>query len=261
MSNAEHEPTHKLTPDLQPEPLGYILGVQFHEPLKLVRQRGMEFGAKLSAYFDARGVDLQDSSWTFSQPLGDSAAGLFQVTIQEQAVTLEARLPTNNLEWFEHRYEFILEEFRKAFKPTFLISSTAKVIATISVDGDAREFLFNHVANIPHERLRPLGRPVHIVGMRLGMPPFQLQTPPKGKRKKGKVVKSAEWAVDVKAESLAIDTRKLYLEVTGQWPPGPKAWTTKVTKESVTRLGIVKGFLTDRVVAFLNGNDGNGGEK
>jgi len=51
------------------------------------------------------------------------------------------------------------------------------------------------------------------------------------------------------------------LEVTGQWPPGPKAWTTKVTKESVTRLGIVKGFLTDRVVAFLNGNDGNGGEK
>ena len=42
MSNAEHVPTNRPAPKAKLEPLGYILGVQFHEPLKLVRQRRME---------------------------------------------------------------------------------------------------------------------------------------------------------------------------------------------------------------------------
>lgn len=146
----------------------------------------MEFGAKLAAYFDARGVELQDRSWTFSQPLGDSAAGLFRVVIQEQAVTLEARLPTNPLEWFEHRYEFILNEFQETFKPAFLITSTAKILATIQIDGDARSFLLQHVANMPVKRLEALHRPIHIVGLRLAMPAFELQEPPKPKGTKAK---------------------------------------------------------------------------
>ena len=186
MSSAEHEPTDLPVPGAAIEPLGYVLGVQFHEPLKLIRQRRMEFGAKLAAYFDARGVELQDRSWTFSQPLGDSAAGLFRVVIQEQAVTLEARLPTNPLEWFEHRYEFILNEFQETFKPAFLITSTAKILATIQIDGDARSFLLQHVANMPVKRLEALHRPIHIVGLRLAMPAFELQEPPKPKGTKAK---------------------------------------------------------------------------
>jgi hypothetical protein len=257
MSSPEHEPTNYPVSDAKITPLGYILGVQFHGPLKLVRQQGLEFGAKLSAYVDARGVDLQDSSWTFSQPLGDSAAGLFRVTIQEEAITLEARMPTSPLEWFEDRYGFILDEFQKSFKPAFVISSTAKVMATIPVDGDARAFLFEHVANMPPERLNPLGRPLHIFGMRLGMPPFQLQMRPKGGSKKGKVI-STEWSVDVKVESLAVDTRQLYLEVTGQWPPNPKAWDGRATKESVARLATVKEYLEKHVLPFLKNNRSNG---
>ena len=96
----------------------------------------------------------------------------------------------------------------------------AKVMATVPIDGDAREFLFTHVANLPKEKLNPLRRPVHLFGIRLGMPAFQVETPPKGKKKKGQIIESAEWGVDVKAESLAVDTRKLFLEATGQWPPG-----------------------------------------
>ena len=128
MSNAEHEPTNKPVVNAALEALGYVLAVQFHEPMKLVRQQGLQFAAKLSAYVDPRGVELQDGSWVFSQPLGDSAAGMLQVAVHEQTVTLEARLPTNPLDWFERCYEIILDEFQNTFKPTFLISSTAKVL-------------------------------------------------------------------------------------------------------------------------------------
>jgi hypothetical protein len=261
MSNAEHYPTNLPVPNAPLEPVGYVLGVQFHEPLKLIRQRGMEFGAKLATYFDARGVDLQDRSWTFSQPLGDSAAGLFRVVIHEQAVSLEARAPTNTLEWFEHRYEFILNEFQEAFKPALLISSNAKVLATIQIDGDARNFLLEHVAHMPIEKLNSLRRPIHIIGLRLAMPAFEVQEEPapkpkagkrKGKPKKAKIIESVEWAADVKAESLAVDTGKLYLEATGIWPPGPRIWDNEATKEAVTRLATVKAYLADRFVPFLN---------
>ncbi len=251
MSNAEHEPTNKPMSDAALEPLGYLLGAQFHEPMKLVRQRGLELAVKLSAYVDPRGVELQDGSWVFSQPLGDSAAGLFRVVVQEQSLVLEARLPTNPLDWFERRYEIILDEFQNTFKPSFLISSTAKVSGTVRVDGDARTFLFEHVASIARDKLQPLGRPIHIVGLRLGMPAFELQEPPKGKRKKGKMIQSEEWAVDVKAESFAADTQKLYLEAVGQWPPVPKRWNKDATKEVVTRLATVKQYLTDRFLPFL----------
>ena len=263
MSSAEDQPTNRPTSDARLEPLGYILSIQFHEPIKLLRQKGYEFAAKLSPYVDARGAELQDNAWIFSQPLGDSAAGLFRLLVQEQMLSLEARLPTNPLDWFERRYELILDEFRKAFKPTFLISSSAMVLGTVSVFGDARAFLFEHVANIPESKLKPLGRPVHIVGIRFGMPPFALQgaTQKGGKKRKAKIVESTEWAVDVKAESLGTDTKKLYLEATGQWPLVPKSWDAQATKEAVTRLATVKNYLEDNLLPFLTGEPRNGGKK
>ncbi len=253
MSNTEHIPTHQPVPDASFEPLGYILGIQFHESLKLVRKKGLEFGAKLSAFIDPRGIELQDGAWIFSQPLGDSAAGLFRVTIQENTITLEARLPTNRLDWFERRYEIILDEFQKTFKPTFLISSMAKVLGTIPIDGDAREFLFNHVVKISKPKFGILERPVHIVGIRLGLPAFEVSKAKrtKGKSKKEKGIKSTEWAVDIKAESLAADTRKVYLEATGQWPPIPREWNGAATKAVITRLATVKSYLKDHFISFL----------
>jgi hypothetical protein len=227
-----------------------VLGVQFQAPVKLVRQGGMEFGAKLSAYIDPRGVELRDDEWTFSQSLGDIPGGLLRVAIQEQTIALEAHHPTYPLDWFELRYGFILEEFRKTFRPAFVISTMAKVCGTVKVDGDSRRFLFEHVAHIPEPRLGVLGRPVHVVGIRLGMPAFQVAEPPKGKRKKPKIVQTS-WLVEAKAESYGIDIQKLYLEVTGQWPLEPKGWNEAMTKEVVARLGTVKSYLVDRLLPFL----------
>ena len=72
MSNAEHEPTHLPEADRHCSPIGYAIGVQFHEPLKLIPQKGLEFAAKLADYIDPRGVVVKDDAWIFTQPLGDS---------------------------------------------------------------------------------------------------------------------------------------------------------------------------------------------
>ncbi len=84
MSNAEHEPTHRPLDDAEIQPLGYLVGLQFHPPIKLIHAKGLEFVAKLSAHVDApRGLDLQENQWTFSQPLGATSRGVFQVVVKE----------------------------------------------------------------------------------------------------------------------------------------------------------------------------------
>ena len=66
-----------------------------------------------------------------------------------------------------------------------MISSMAKVIATIPVDGVILGcFLSSIVQTYPLGDLALLQRPFHIFGIRLGMPPFQLQVPPKGKSRR-----------------------------------------------------------------------------
>ena len=48
MDNAEHEPTHRPLPGTSIQPLGYLIGLQFHPPIKLAQSKGLEFAAKLS---------------------------------------------------------------------------------------------------------------------------------------------------------------------------------------------------------------------
>lgn len=141
MSNAEHEHTHRPLDGTIIEPFGYLVGLQFHPPIKLIHAKGLEFAAKLSTHVDApRGLDLQENQWTFSQPLGATSRGMFQVAVKESQLILEAAFPSHPLEWFEHRFEFIVEEFRKMFTPGLLLASSASCRGTLQVDGDARTF-------------------------------------------------------------------------------------------------------------------------
>ena len=45
---------------------------------------------------------------------------MLRIAIQEQTIGLEVQRPTNALDWFEQRYAFVLDEFRKTFKPAFV---------------------------------------------------------------------------------------------------------------------------------------------
>jgi hypothetical protein len=258
MNDAEHKPTHRPLPDAEIQPLGYLTGLQFHPPIKLIHAKGLEFAAKLSTHVDApRELDLQENQWTFSQPLGSLSRGLFQVVVKESTVILEAAYPSHHLEWFEHRFEFIVEEFRKMFTPGLLLASTASVRGMLQVDGDARTFLTSYVTKMEPRRLSPLHRPLHLFGIRLLMPPFQEQEPPKGKRKRAKIVRTVDWVADVKAESLVEDTGKLFLEATGQWST-PKKWDEKASKSVVGQLATVSDFLKNNFVAFLTAGSEEG---
>jgi hypothetical protein len=251
MSQAEHQSTNRPLPGAEIQPLGYLIGIQFHQPIKLIHAKGLEFAAKLSAHVDApRGLELQENQWTFSQPLGSTPRGVFQVVVQESQLILEAAFPSHPLEWFEHRYEFILSEFHNMFTPGLLLASSAMIRGTLPIDGDARKFLTTYVTKMEQPRLSSLKRPLHLFGIRLLMPPFQEQQPPAGRRKKPKVVRTVDWVADVKAESLVEDTQKLFLEANGQWAT-PKTWDDRATKSVVGQLAIVSDFLKNNLLPFL----------
>ncbi|MGA2035313.1 MAG: hypothetical protein ABSG68_23950, partial [Thermoguttaceae bacterium] len=201
MSDAEHKPTHLPIPGAVLEPLGYLIGLKFQMPIKLVRQKGLEFAAKLSTGFDPREMDLQDTQWTFLQKIGDNAAGFFRLAIGETEILLEVGFTENRLEWFEQRCGLILDEFRKTFTPAVVLTTTVRVNGTLAIDGDARMFLTTHVTNFNRKRLQAFQRPVQLFGIRLAMPAFQRPLPPKGRRKKP-AIETVDWHIEAKAESL-----------------------------------------------------------
>jgi hypothetical protein len=256
MSSAGHTPTHRPLPEATPQFIGYFLALQFHPPIKLGRQAGWDFAAQLAGSIDPRGAKIEDTAWQFLQPLGDG--GEFRVIVQEQTVLFDAKNPSSPLEWFETRCPVILEAFRNRFSPKLLLTSVAKAAATLNIDGDSRDFLTAHVMKMDRRRLGPLERPIHLLGLRLVLPAFEITEQPPSKRRKAKTVASADWQAEVKAESFAADSSKLFLEVSGQWPIGAE-WNEQGTTAAVGRLETVKTFLRDHLLSFLTTELENGG--
>ena len=170
MSSAERDPTNRPQPDAKLDFIAYNIGLQFHPPLKLTRQAGWAFAPKLANYVDARGAKVEDTEWQFSQPNGE-----FRITIRDQTIVLDAKNPVNPLERFEIRCPLILAAFREVLSPQLLLAATAKAAATLQIDGDARDFLANHVMKLDTQQLGllgPLARPIQLVGLRFTLPAF-----------------------------------------------------------------------------------------
>ena len=261
MSSAEDVSTNLPVPDAPLQPMGYSVGVHFHEPLKLLPKNGLQFANKLADYIDPRGVMVKDDAWIFAQPAGDSAASSLQVVVRQATVEMEARYPTDSLEWFETRFRDILKVFCNTFHPTWLLASSAKVFGTIPIDGDARAFLCEHVAKM-NDRLAPLGRPLHLFGIRMALPACELRAPPKGKGKKpGKLLNRFDWTLELKAESLFADPTKVYLEAMGQWQAeSPKPWNEPAIQEVVGHLAILSLYVKDNLIPILRTKPNSKGE-
>ena len=171
---------------------------------------------------------------------------------------LEARNPAGPLEWFETRCPLILETFRERFSPKLLLSSMAKAAATLEIDGDSRDFLTAHVMKMDTRRLGPLNRPIHLLGLRLVLPAFEMKEAPIGKGKKRKTVASADWAAEVRAESFARIHQNFFwrLVASGQAGVNGTRWPQS---RCTGRLETVKIFLKDRLQPFLTTELANGG--
>ena len=241
-------------PGAQLEPLAYSLEANYHPPIKLERQKGLEFAGKISSALDAREVALAENQWVLAQPLGANANSKFAVTVTDSAISVQAELPSDRLEKFDNRAHVILSEFQKMFKPELLLGSRAMVRATLQIDGDARTFLIAHVTRFDTAKLKPLGRPVHLFGIRLFMPPYEQTTTASAKSKKSKAKKvvrtTVDWMVDIKAESYIQDPAKLFLEATATWHT-PRKWDTKIVDHIVKGMDTTSDYLRENFVPFL----------
>ena len=99
--------------------------------------------------------------------------------------------------------------------------------------------------------------PVQLFGIRLSMPPYRCERPPKGKKKKP-TVETVDWHIEAKAESLMADPTKLYLETTTHWQK-PAQWDDKTTQTHLNRLQEVSDFLQTNLIPCLTTDLKNGG--
>lgn len=248
-------PTHRPADDAKVEPRGYVLRLQFHPPLKLDRKRGFQFAAGLTDIIDPENAQLQPNEWVFSQPLGTTAAGSLSMTITQTSLEFDIAFPSHQIQWFEDRYQLVLQAFEKEFKPKVLLGSSACYRGIMAVDGDARTFLAQKLMGFDPTKIGQLKRPVHLFGIRFFLPPFEA-APEKGKRGKSQ---KTDWHVDVKAESLMEDPTKLYLEADAHWPT-PEQWKGDIIEKIVGHLATVADYVRNDVVTFLKSSSEGEGE-
>lgn len=238
------EPTHLPKEDAKIEPRGFVLAVGFQPPIRLSANKlGYEFAGKLSDYIDPSDVKITPTGWSFAQSAGGSPRGRLEVTIQSNIIQIQASFPTDSSEWFETRQQVILRKFAELFSPKLIVHVKAVVIGELPIDGDAREFLGSHIMRLDTRKLRKaIGRPIHVLGIRLDCPPV-LQRDQEGTETLGP-------QVSVKAESLAEDSTRLYLEAAIAWPDVSQ-WNDRTIDSIVQRFSLVPGYLKDNIHSYL----------
>ena len=85
------------------------------------------------------------------------------------------------------------------------------------------------------DRLEPLGRPIHAVGLKMLLPPLPPGTD------------QPNWQAEIKIESLVEDFRQLFIEVDAKWA-NPVEWGAE---EVVSRVRTAHEFATTQVIQFL----------
>jgi len=240
--SGESEKTHLPVAGASLEPRGYYLGIAFHPPIRLERKKGYEFAAALADYVDPSNVTVEDHAWVFSQPIPGSPRSRLQVSVSPSQLKIDAEFPRQAKEWFEDRQTAILHKFVDFFSPTLILQSAAMIRGVLPIDGDARTFLAQRVMNVRGEYFAPFGRPIHMIGLTLGFPPFRVDSPGG--------VRVEDSLVQVKVESLVEDPSKLFLEALGEWPQPLKCDDEGLAKV-VRRQDEVSTYVEKRLTEFL----------
>ena len=244
------EPTNTLCADDPGQRLSYTLAVGFLPEIKIEQQKGMAFFSKLSRFVDLKNIGLQQPRWTFD---GSGNYDGLKAAFGATNLSISFNRPPNAQDWHEERLRFIIGEFQKEFSPSYVVDCGAMVRTLLSVNGDAREFLAHHVMHLAPQRINSIGRPIHILGIRLMMPPFELV---RDSEETGDATDATspiareEWEADVRMESWLADPSKLWVEIKTTWQK-PMPWTNEQTGAIVDHLRVASGFVTDKIVPFL----------
>ncbi|MFG0252654.1 MAG: hypothetical protein ACF8NJ_07280 [Phycisphaerales bacterium JB038] len=244
MTDASHRPVQGQ----EPVPRTYGVRFAFHPHIKLTKKAGLEFATRISDYLEPKKLDLDAHQWTLAQPVGSDPNGSLATQVTANSLSIETAFPTNAQEWFEQRFVHIIEAFADQFKPALVLEHGAIVRATVPIEGDARVFLLKSVLHMAGEQMRPLKRPIHLVGLRLFFPPFEQTT--------GEHTEQTDWDIELKAESLLSDPSKLFLEVDATRAT-PQEWKKETPEAVVELLGEVKDYLGKHVIPFLESGLGS----
>ncbi len=216
---------------------GLHAAVRFAPRASLDKAHKQQFMIKAGEGFDWRRQEFADQAWQLTSPQeeGDPRSQ-WKLTINPELVHFEDYFPTGSLDMFADNLRLALDSFAAVFDPKVILASGIVVRFTAqSETQDARVYLGQHCLHLD-DRLQPLKRPVHAVGLKLLLPPLPGPDQP-------------NWQAEVKVESLVEDIRQLSIEVTGQWAaPVPVAWDPHTV---VDRVRTVHDFATRQVVDFL----------
>ncbi len=228
---------------------GYHVGVRFAPVAVFDKAHRQEFQNKLSQGFDWRRQEFADKTWVLSAPQGEGdPRSHVKLTLQPDQLNFEEIFPLSTLDLFVDSLRLALEGVADVFGPRVLLGSGAMIRLTLeAVGGDARFFLGNRCLHL-EDRLRPIGRPVHAVGLKFVLPPVpaegQTATPAAAAVGAGQ----QPWQATVKIESLIEDVRQLFVEVDAVWGT-PCAWSLDAIAE---RVRTASAFAAGPVVAFLS---------
>jgi len=231
-------------------PLGYYLSTIFHPAISLNKKLGYEFATSLSEYLEIDASTFESNAWHMS-----SKRDGVSIEVGESHILLSCEKPAGGMaqEWYEHRYREVLIRFSEKFHPQIALASKAMMRQLFEIDGDARDFLSQHVMGIQPERFGPLQRPIQLLGMRIAFPPY-IREQVGGSEGGEADAETTDWLLELKVESWAEDPKMLFVEADASWHE-PMSWddTSGVIEKIVGRLGELNSYLS-KVRDFLDGD-------
>ena len=214
---------------------GLHAGVRFAPQAMLDKQHKKQFQLKANEGFDWQRQEYAEKTWRLTTPQseGDPRSHL-KMTLQPDAVNFEDSFPIGSLELYYDNLKLALDVIADVFNPRLIMETGIVIRLSAQSDlEDARIYLGKHCLNLD-DRLEPLGRPVHGVGLKMLLPPL----PGEGKPK---------WQAVIKVESLLEDVRQLFIEVEARWG-NPIPWNTETVVDHVKT---AHEFATGQVTDFL----------
>jgi hypothetical protein len=246
MSDAEHEPPHRPAHDATPEKVVSSAGFSFIPPIHLDSRAALRLASKFALSITPSSVQLESNQWIY---IANVHRAIMKITTTETqfnteisaipSVAIQDRSPQ---ETYEQKIQSIVDIFAEEFHPQVVVESHAVLRSLLTVQGDSRAFIGGRLMGMPHEKIAPIGRPLHGIGLRLYFPQYQIEgaDPPQ----------KEDWSVDVKVESWLADPRKVFIEIEARWQV-PKPWSQDSSGEIAAHLQKADDFVQTRVIPFL----------
>ncbi len=214
---------------------GLHAGIRFAPLAVLDKQHRQQFQLKTSEGFDWQRQEYAENVWRLVCPQSDGdPRSQLKLTLQNDIVNFEESFPTTPTEVFLDNLKLALESVASVFGPKLILATGITVRMTAhSAQDDARVYLGKQCLNLD-DRLEPLGRPIHAVGLKMLLPPVPGQGRP-------------NWQAEVKVETLVEDVQQLFIEVDARWG-SPTSWDPAVATD---RVKTAFDFTANQVVDFI----------